>query len=42
MKELSEEEMEAFLNEKYDEIDELKDSGDTGNIIRFNPKGTMH
>ena len=42
MKELSEEEMEAFLNEKYDEIDELKDSGDTGNIIRFNPKGTIH
>ena len=42
MKELSEEEMEAFLNEKYGEIDQPKDSGDTGNIIRFNPKGTMH
>lgn len=42
MKELSEEEMEAFLNEKYDEIDEVMDSSDTSNIIRFNPKGTMH
>lgn len=42
MKELSEEEMEAFLNEKYNEIDEVMDSSDTSNIIRFNPKGTMH
>ena len=46
MLELSEEEMEEFLSKKYDEINEIETSqkmdSDVGNIIRFNPKGTVH
>lgn len=47
MLELSEEEMEQFLSQKYEEIHgpeltQQQDSSDTGNIIRFNPKGTFH
>ena len=39
LKELSEEEMDKFLQEKYDEI--AADS-DMSNIIKFKPKGTVH
>lgn len=39
MKELSEEEMDAFLTEKYNELQ--NDSG-SANIIQFKPKGTFH
>lgn len=47
MLELSEEEMEQFLSQKYEEINgpeltQQQDSSDVGNIIRFNPKGTVH
>jgi len=46
MKELSEEEMDAFLTQKYEEIEAKmnndSDDSDEGNIIRFKPKGTMH
>ena len=47
MLELSEEEMEKFLSQKYEEINgpeltQQQDSSDVGNIIRFNPKGTVH
>ena len=39
LKELTEEEMDAFLQTKFDEI--AKDS-DISNIIKFKPKGTVH
>ena len=39
LKELSEEEMDAFLQTKFDEI--AADS-DISNIIKFKPKGTVH
>ena len=39
LKELSEEEMDAFLQTKFDEI--AQDS-DISNIIKFKPKGTVH
>tara|TARA_Y100000385_G_scaffold285502_1_gene345526 strand:+ start:846 stop:1313 length:468 start_codon:yes stop_codon:yes gene_type:complete len=39
LKELSDEEMDAFISAKFDEIE--KDS-DTANIIQFKPKGTLH
>ena len=39
LKELTEEEMDAFLQTKFDEI--AKDS-DISNIIKFRPKGTVH
>jgi len=39
MKELSEEEMDAFLTEKYNE---LQGDSDTANIIQFKPKGSYH
>ena len=39
MMELTEEEMESFLNEKYKEIEQ--DSA-VANIIQFRPKGTFH
>jgi len=39
LKELTEEEMDAFLQTKFDEI--AADS-DISNIIEFKPKGTMH
>jgi hypothetical protein len=46
MKELTEEEMDAFLDEKYAEIEakmnENENDSDSGNIIRFKPKGTFH
>jgi hypothetical protein len=47
MKELSEEEMDAFLQQKFDELDsnmknDGDDSGDTNNVIKFTPKGTIH
>ena len=41
LKELTEDEMDAFLNEKYKEI--LADDSDTNdNVIQFKPKDTMH
>jgi hypothetical protein len=39
LKELSEEEMNEFLNAKYDEI---ANDSDTANVIQFRPKGTFH
>ena len=39
LKELTEEEMDAFLQTKFDEI--ASDS-DMSNIIKFKPKGTVH
>lgn len=39
MMELTEEEMESFLNEKYKEVEQ--DSA-VANIIQFRPKGTFH
>jgi hypothetical protein len=39
LKELSDEEMDAFISAKFDEIE--KDS-DTANVIQFKPKGTLH
>jgi hypothetical protein len=39
LKELSEDEMNDFLQAKYDEI---ADDSDISNIIQFKPKGTMH
>ena len=39
LRELTEEEMDAFLQTKFDEI--AKDS-DISNIIKFKPKGTVH
>jgi hypothetical protein len=39
MQELTEEEMNAFLQAKYDEISE---DSDMANVIQFKPKGTMH
>ena len=47
--ELSEEEMQDFIDKKYSELEngygvekEFDDSGTTQNIIQFNPKGTRH
>lgn len=44
MKELSEEEMDAFLQQKYEELEAKmnEDDSDQGNIIQFKPKGTYH
>lgn len=39
LKELTEEEMDEFLQAKYDEISA---DSDMSNIIKFKPKGTMH
>jgi hypothetical protein len=39
LKELSEEEMNEFLDAKYDEI---ANDSDTANVIQFRPKGTVH
>ena len=39
MQELTEEEMNAFLQAKYDEISE---DSDMANVIQFKPKGTVH
>ena len=39
MKELSEEEMDKFLKEKFNE---LQDDSDMANVIQFKPKGTLH
>ena len=41
LKELTEEEMDAFLSEKYKEI-LANDSDKDGNVIQFKPKGTVH
>ena len=44
MKELSEEEMDAFLQSKYEELEEKmnEDDSDQSNVISFKPKGTYH
>ena len=44
MKELSEEEMDAFLQAKYDELEAKmnEDDSNQSNIIQFKPKGTYH
>lgn len=39
LKELTEEEMDAFLTEKYNE---LQGDSDTANVIQFKPKGSYH
>ena len=39
LKELSEEEMDAFLTQKYNE---LQGDSDTANVIQFKPKGSYH
>lgn len=39
LKELTEEEMDAFLTQKYNE---LQGDSDTANVIQFKPKGTFH
>jgi hypothetical protein len=39
LKELTEEEMDAFLTQKYNE---LQGDSDTANVIQFKPKGSYH
>tara|TARA_B100000287_G_C20534792_1_gene742285 strand:+ start:139 stop:630 length:492 start_codon:yes stop_codon:yes gene_type:complete len=45
MRDLTDEEMDRFLEEKYGAMvkdDKGPDSSDNGNIIKFKPKGTLH
>lgn len=42
LKDLTEEEMDAFLSSKFEELENSGSDSSSANIIQFKPKGTLH